>query len=75
MKIILINRDSEIVDIEGLKVMTSKEWIIGKDAKGEIVQVQRYESEEEAKDRLVAIGNAIEYGIYEMKTDNVVIRL
>lgn len=75
MKIILINKENEIIDANGLKIMASKEWIIGKDTSGNIVQIERYGSEEEAKDRLIAIGNAIEYGLYEIKMENVVIRL
>lgn len=67
MDIRIINKDNEIINVTNLSIMTSANWLIGMNDKGETVRIEQYESKEEAKDNLEKLGMVLE----EAHKDNV----
>ena len=60
MDIRIINKNNEIMNISQLSIMTMDNYIVGMNDKMEIIKIEKYGDKEEAKDRLIALGNAIE---------------
>ena len=74
MDIRVINKKNEIVNLSNMdKIMVSGKWIVGINDKGECMQIEEFESEEEAKERLEGLGRAIEYAS-ESELEGMVLR-
>lgn len=64
MEIRIINKKDEIVNISNMaKISVRGRCIVGMNEKQEVIVIEEYGSEEEARDRLIALGYAIEEGI------------
>ena len=72
MDIRVINKANEIINVSSLSIKTSGKWLIGMDSRKNVVQIEEYGSEEEAENRLKAMGYAIEEG-NRQKLESIVI--
>ena len=59
MDIRFINREGNIVNVTNLSILREGRYLIGMNEKGDKIVAEKYESEEEAKDKIRIIGNNI----------------
>lgn len=59
MDIRFINRECNIVNVTNLSILREGMYLIGMNERGNKIVMEKYESEEEAKDKIRIIGNNI----------------
>ena len=59
MDIRFINREGNIVNVTNLSILREGMYLIGMNERGNKIVMEKYESEEEAKDKIRIIGNNI----------------
>ena len=57
MDIRFINREGNIVNLTNLSILREGRYLIGMNEKGDKIVAEKYESEEEAKEKIGIIGN------------------
>lgn len=57
MDIRFINREGNIVNLTNLSILREGMYLIGMNERGDKIVMEKYESEEEAKDKIRIIGN------------------
>ena len=73
MDIRIINKNYEIINVNNLSIMTMDKWLVGMNDRMETIKIEEYENKEKAKDRLIALGAAIE-DAYGRNVKNLLIR-
>jgi len=63
MDIRVINSKGEMINLTESNIQVSGNWIIGINANGNVVQVEGYESKEEAEERLDGLIERIEFAM------------
>lgn len=59
MDIRFINREGNIVNVTNLSILREGMYLIGMNERGNKIVMEKYESEEEAKEKIRIIGNTI----------------
>lgn len=59
MDIRFINREGNIVNVTNLSILREGMYLIGMNERGNKIVMEKYESEEEAKEKIRIIGNNI----------------
>ena len=57
MDIRFINREGNIVNLTNLSILREGRYLIGMNERGDKIVAEKYESEEEAKEKIRIIGN------------------
>lgn len=62
MDVRIVNKKREIVNVSELSVGLMGKWLVGRNERKEVVQIEEYESEEEAKKVLEEIVEYVKRG-------------
>ena len=72
MDIRVVNRGNEVINVSRLNIMAEGKYILGKSEKNDVVVVERFESEEKAKEEMSKVIWVIEKA-NEVKQESIII--